>query len=311
MEKSNDESQSNESQAVEVEAVEGDGEEINPSKAGKKRPFDAPSEEKLAERRAANRRSAFQSRQRRKILIEDLQKTVASLSKDNADLRKTNEDLRFQMKFLLLENKQIRQSLQASVFLSSGRQPTGLSQILNGGGGGGSTAAPAPGPVPVSVTSESEASNPSAENSSSVAAPSSTIGLQELSEIQTLLKNRAQATSIPASGGNHLDALRGILANGALGGGAAGPQQNGISPSLLESLTRQQQQQQQSSMTELQRAILRGGATTTTTDPTTASLSPLSSSLNQSLIGGQSNLSNNSMAVSIALQNLLQKKQGT
>ena len=106
-----------------------------------------------------------------------------------------------------------------------------------------------------------------------------------------------------------MDALRGILANGALGGGAAGPQQNGISHSLLESLTRQQQQQ--SSMTELQRAILRGAATTTTTDPTTASLSPLSSSLNQSLIGGQSNLSNNSMAVSIALQNLLQKKQGT
>ena len=307
MEKSNDESQSNESQAVEVEAVEGDDEDINPSKAGKKRPFDAPSEEKLAERRAANRRSAFQSRQRRKILIEDLQKTVASLSKDNADLRKTNEDLRFQMKFLLLENKQIRQQLQASVILSSGHQPTGLSQILNGGGGGGSTAAPAPGPVPVSVTSESETSNPSAENSSSVGAPSSTIGLQELSGIQTLLKNRAQATSIPASGGNHLDALRGIL-----GGGAAGPQ-NGISPSLLESLTRQQQQQQQqSSMTELQRAILRGAATTTTTDPATTSLSPsLSSSLNQSLIGRQSNLSNNSMAVSIALQNLLQKKQGT
>lgn len=303
MEKSNEESQSNESQAVEVEAVEGDDEEINPSKAGKKRPFDAPSEEKLAERRAANRRSAFQSRQRRKILIDDLQKTVASLSKDNADLRKTNEDLQFQMKFLLLENKQIRQQLQASVFLSSSPQLTGLSQILNGGGGGGgSTAAPAPGPVPVSVTSESEASNPSAENSSSVATPSSTIGLQELSGIQTLLKNRAQATSIPASGGNHLDALRGIL-----GGGAAGPQH-----SLLESLTRQQQQQQQqSSMTELQRAILRGATTTTTTDPATTSLSPLSSSLNQSLIGRQSNLSNNSMAVSIALQNLLQKKQGT
>ena len=301
MEKSNEESQSNESQAVEVEAVEGDDEEINPSKAGKKRPFDAPSEEKLAERRAANRRSAFQSRQRRKILIDDLQKTVASLSKDNADLRKTNEDLQFQMKFLLLENKQIRQQLQASVFLSSSPQLTGLSQILNGGGGGGgSTAAPAPGPVPVSVTSESEASNPSAENSSSVATPSSTIGLQELSGIQTLLKNRAQATSIPASGGNHLDALRGIL-----GGGAAVP------PSLLESLTRQQQQQQ-SSMTELQRAILRGATTTTTTtDPATTSLSPLSSSLNQSLIGRQSNLSNNSMAVSIALQNLLQKKQGT
>jgi len=41
-------------------------------------------DEKRDERRAANRLSAFQSRQRRKIVIEDLQKTVACLSKDNA-----------------------------------------------------------------------------------------------------------------------------------------------------------------------------------------------------------------------------------
>jgi len=44
-------------------------------------------DEKRDERRAANRLSAFQSRQRRKIVIEDLQKTVASLSKDNASQR--------------------------------------------------------------------------------------------------------------------------------------------------------------------------------------------------------------------------------
>ena len=44
-------------------------------------------QEKKAERRAANRLSAFQSRQRKKNIIEDLQKTVAQLSHDNASLK--------------------------------------------------------------------------------------------------------------------------------------------------------------------------------------------------------------------------------
>ena len=66
-------------------------------------------EEKKAERRAANRRSAFQSRQRRKILIEDLQRTVAALSKDNNDLRKNNDEIRSQLEAALLENRQLRQ----------------------------------------------------------------------------------------------------------------------------------------------------------------------------------------------------------
>lgn len=66
-------------------------------------------EEKKAERRAANRRSAFQSRQRRKILIEDLQRTVAALSKDNNDLRKSNDEIRSQLEAALLENRQLRQ----------------------------------------------------------------------------------------------------------------------------------------------------------------------------------------------------------
>lgn len=66
-------------------------------------------DEKKAERRAANRRSAFQSRQRRKILIEDLQRTVAALSKDNNDLRKNNDEIRSQLEAALLENRQLRQ----------------------------------------------------------------------------------------------------------------------------------------------------------------------------------------------------------
>jgi len=66
-------------------------------------------EDKKSERRAANRRSAFQSRQRRKILIEDLQRTVAALSKDNNDFRKNNDEIRSQLEAALLENRQLRQ----------------------------------------------------------------------------------------------------------------------------------------------------------------------------------------------------------
>jgi hypothetical protein len=65
-------------------------------------------EDKKAERRAANRRSAFQSRQRRKILIEDLQRTVAALSKENTDLRKHTDDIRLQLEQTLIENQQLR-----------------------------------------------------------------------------------------------------------------------------------------------------------------------------------------------------------
>lgn len=132
---------------------------------GKKRanPSSLTEEDKRAERRAANRRSAFQSRQRRKILIEDLQRTVAALSKDNGDLRKSNEELRVQLEATLLENHQFRvqqqlagaqgnhgagflgssalQSAQAQALLRSGGQ-TALSQLL----GGGSASGPAPTP---------------------------------------------------------------------------------------------------------------------------------------------------------------------
>eukprot|EP00980_Cylindrotheca_fusiformis_P009194 scaffold2003_cov139-Cylindrotheca_fusiformis.AAC.10 len=139
------------------------GDEADP-KMRKKRPFSSSDEEKKAERRAANRRSAFQSRQRRKILIEDLQRTVAGLSKDNSDLRKSNDDLRVQLKTVLLENHQLRMQqqhsgnnkvgapdlMQTSTMFRGAGQQTPLSQLLGtgqlghqtsigGGSGGGSS----------------------------------------------------------------------------------------------------------------------------------------------------------------------------
>lgn len=126
----------------------------------KKRPSpdsEPADDDKKAERRAANRRSAFQSRQRRKILIEDLQRTVNALSKDNGDLRKTNEELRVQLEATMLENHQFRiqqqlagnnnppsgllgssalQSAQLQALLRGGGQ-SALSQLLAGGGAPG------------------------------------------------------------------------------------------------------------------------------------------------------------------------------
>ena len=88
-------------------------------------------DEKKAERRAANRRSAFQSRQRRKILIEDLQRTVAALSKDNTSLRKSNDELRLQLEATLLENHQFRMQQQLA-----GLGAVGAGAGAGGGGGG-------------------------------------------------------------------------------------------------------------------------------------------------------------------------------
>eukprot|EP00591_Stephanopyxis_turris_P000368 CAMPEP_0195525010 /NCGR_PEP_ID=MMETSP0794_2-20130614/25193_1 /TAXON_ID=515487 /ORGANISM="Stephanopyxis turris, Strain CCMP 815" /LENGTH=316 /DNA_ID=CAMNT_0040655361 /DNA_START=38 /DNA_END=988 /DNA_ORIENTATION=+ len=54
-------------------------------------------EQRREERLAANRRSAAESRKRKKELIDDLQKSLATLAKRNADLAKQNEELRSQL----------------------------------------------------------------------------------------------------------------------------------------------------------------------------------------------------------------------
>jgi hypothetical protein len=71
-------------------------------------------DDKKEQRRAANRLSAFQSRQRRKIIIEDLQKTVAQISKDNANERKKVADLQAELESVKQENEMLRQMLTSS-----------------------------------------------------------------------------------------------------------------------------------------------------------------------------------------------------
>lgn len=74
----------------------------------KKRKKDLSEDERLEERRAANRRSALESRQRRKNLIESLQKQVEQLTKETTELRAVNDTLRLQLDSSLAENQQFR-----------------------------------------------------------------------------------------------------------------------------------------------------------------------------------------------------------
>mmetsp|Transcript_26955 Transcript_26955/g.65454 ORF Transcript_26955/g.65454 Transcript_26955/m.65454 type:complete len:359 (-) Transcript_26955:138-1214(-) len=162
--------------STDEEAMKNTGDEKT---SGKKRSLPASEEDKKAERRAANRRSAFQSRQRRKILIEDLQRTVAGLSKENTDLRKSNEDLRVQLKAILLENHQLRMQqqmhnpnvgaadlMQASALLRGGGQPSAIAQLLGAGGVAGQLGGQAQPPATEAPAGNAPTSAPNGENDS-------------------------------------------------------------------------------------------------------------------------------------------------
>lgn len=69
---------------------------------------DMTEDDKREERRAANRLSAFQSRTRRKVIIGDLQKTVAQLSRENSNQRSTIAQLKVQIDGALKENEFLR-----------------------------------------------------------------------------------------------------------------------------------------------------------------------------------------------------------
>ena len=81
-------------------------------------------------RRAANRRSAFESRQRRKILIDDLQETVQMLSKENAAIRKDADMLRQERDTVIRENHQLRLQQQVGSSLP-GVQSGGTMSVFN------------------------------------------------------------------------------------------------------------------------------------------------------------------------------------
>lgn len=64
--------------------------------------------ERKEERKAANRRSAFQSRLRKKLLIEELQKKVSTLSEELSILKDNNRTLTQGLEASLSENRKLR-----------------------------------------------------------------------------------------------------------------------------------------------------------------------------------------------------------
>jgi hypothetical protein len=79
-------------------------------------------DEKKEDRRAANRLSAFQSRQRRKTIVQDLQRTVAQITKDGVEQRKENAEMKSQLDILRKENELLRRQLTVAT-AASGNAP--------------------------------------------------------------------------------------------------------------------------------------------------------------------------------------------
>jgi bZIP transcription factor len=76
-------------------------------------------DDRKAQKRAANRLSAFQCRQRRKVIIEDLQRTVAQLSRENTSQGATIAQLKGQLDASLKENEQLRSQIVVLAHSSS------------------------------------------------------------------------------------------------------------------------------------------------------------------------------------------------
>jgi len=78
-------------------------------RVARKRPLDGISEEeRREERKAANRKSAYQSRLRKKLLIEELQGKVTALTSSLKGLREENHTLSLRLESALSENRRLR-----------------------------------------------------------------------------------------------------------------------------------------------------------------------------------------------------------
>lgn len=81
----------------------------SPGPDSKKRERDDLTEdERREERKAANRRSAFQSRLRKKLLIEELQGKVNKLTEELTVLKENNRTLTLGLEASLQENRRLR-----------------------------------------------------------------------------------------------------------------------------------------------------------------------------------------------------------
>lgn len=112
-----------------------------PDSKKRDRESDLTEDERREERKAANRRSAFQSRLRKKLLIEELQGKVNKLTEELTVLKENNRTLTLGLEASLQENRRLRFLHQQGGGLGGGLGGGGLSAQsallgLNGGGFG-------------------------------------------------------------------------------------------------------------------------------------------------------------------------------
>jgi hypothetical protein len=90
-------------------------------------------DEALAEqRKSANRRSAYQSRLRKKLLIEELQEKVSDLMEQLDTLGEDNKSLCHRLESALAENRHLRYSQQESLIMSQAGGMHGLPMMNMG-----------------------------------------------------------------------------------------------------------------------------------------------------------------------------------
>jgi hypothetical protein len=90
-----------------------------------KRKFQGTESEKQELRKATNRRSASESRLRRKQLIEDLQKAIFDLHNEKAAMKQENDGMKLQLDASMAENRQLRFSI---MLMQQQLQQFGLSE---------------------------------------------------------------------------------------------------------------------------------------------------------------------------------------
>lgn len=172
-------------------------------------------DEKREERRAANRLSAFQSRKRRKSVIEGLQQTLARLSSVSADQLREIAQLKHDNQMLAQENQVLRSQFLARG--SSAPMDATPSEVNRSGSF-----------LQGMVSRVPEHSQPQTSQSNEVLAM-----FQELEHIQNHQARQMQRTSVNAAS-----------SNSAVGNFASLQRQAQWPPAVLQLQLQQQQQQQ-------------------------------------------------------------------
>jgi bZIP transcription factor len=119
----------------------GDSESVDQSLSKKRKGDD---DDLVEQRKSANRRSAFQSRLRKKLLIEELQGKVSDLTEQLDTLKEDNKSLCHRLESALAENRRLRFAQQQELLMARGTNGMGMQamnhSMFNNAGAGLSTA---------------------------------------------------------------------------------------------------------------------------------------------------------------------------